>query len=159
VTATGRAFPYRSLIIFFGLCVVLATLVGQGLTLPVLIRWLGVTGDDGAAREETKARIAAARAALRRLEELASAGQVSETMLKRLRSRYQHRIDHLKARYTGIDDGTSEDHLAAHQRVQLELLGAERQAVIDLHTRGVITDEALRRVERDLDLEELRLDA
>jgi CPA1 family monovalent cation:H+ antiporter len=159
VTAAGRPFPFRSLIIFFGLCVVLATLVGQGLTLPALIRWLGVTGDDGVEREEAKARIAAARAALARLEELARTGQVSQTMLKRLRSRYEHRIEHLKALDGGGDDGTAEDHLRAHQRVQLELLSAEREAVIDLHSRGHISDETLRRIERDLDLEELRLDA
>jgi Na+/H+ antiporter len=158
-TAGGSRFPYRSLIIFLGLCVVLATLVLQGLSLPYLIRRLGVVGDYTAEREETKARLAAARAALSRLEELASAGRVSESMLKRLRSRYQHRIDHLKAQRAGVDDGSSEDHLAAHERVQLELLDAERRAVIELHHQGVISDEALRRVERDIDLEELRLDA
>src|SRR5439155_11485482 len=70
-TDTGAAFPQRDLIIFLAFCVILSTLVLQGLTLPVLIRVLGLEDDGTEEREEAKARVHAAEAALSRLEELA----------------------------------------------------------------------------------------
>src|SRR5207245_11060010 len=72
-TDVGRPFPQRDLVIYLAFCVILATLVFQGLTLPLLIRVLGLKDDGLAAKEETKARIHAAEAALARLEELAEA--------------------------------------------------------------------------------------
>jgi len=124
-----------------------------------VIRWLGVKSDDSAEREEAKARLIAARAALARLDELSRQEGVSQELVERLRSMYRHRAEHLKAQLGGADDGSSPEHLAAHQRLKLELIDAERHAVIHLRNQGVINDEVLRRIERDLDLEELRLEA
>ena len=131
----------------------------QGLSLPPLIRWLGLPRDESAEREEVKARLVAVRAALARLNELAAEGDVSPELIERLRSKYEHQATHLKAQYGGTDDGSSPEHLAPHQRVRLELIEAERRAVIELRNRGEISDDTLRRIERDLDLEELRLEA
>jgi Na+/H+ antiporter len=158
-TAVGRPFPERSLIIYVAFCVILVTLVVQGLSLPALIRWLGLEEDGAAEREETKARLAAARAALDRIDALAGQEGVSDEMVQRLRSLYQHRAEHLKALFKGTDDGSSPEHLSAHEQLHLEALDAERQAVIQLRNRGEINDEVLRRIQRDLDLEELRLEA
>jgi len=158
-TASGAPFPYRSLILFLAFCVILATLVLQGLSLPPLIRWLGLPRDESAEREELRARLVAARAALSRLDELAAEGDVSPKLIEQLRSKYEHRLAHLKAQHGGTDDGSSPEHLAPHQRARLELIDAERRAVIGLRNRGEISDETLRQIERDLDLEELRLEA
>jgi monovalent cation/hydrogen antiporter len=65
VTADGDAFPERALVIYLTFCVILATLVVQGLSLPLLIRGLGLQDDGVSAREEMKARLTAAQAALR----------------------------------------------------------------------------------------------
>jgi NhaP-type Na+/H+ or K+/H+ antiporter len=159
VTARGAPFPERSLIIFVAFCVILVTLVVQGLSLPALIRWLGVAEGGENKREETKARLAAARAALDRIDALAGQEGVSDGMVQRLRSLYQHRADHLEAHVQGTDDGSSPEHLSAHEHLRLEALEAEREAVIQLRNRGEINDEVLRRIQRDLDLEELRLEA
>jgi monovalent cation/hydrogen antiporter len=159
VTARGAPFPERSLIIFVAFWVILVTLVVQGLSLPALIRWLGVAADGENKREEAKARLAAARAALDRIDALAGQEGVSNEMVQRLRSLYQHRADHLEAHVQGTDDGSSPEHLSAHQHLRLEALEAEREAVIQLRNRGEINDEVLRRIQRDLDLEELRLEA
>jgi monovalent cation/hydrogen antiporter len=158
-TAVGRPFPERSLIIYVAFCVILVTLVVQGLSLPALIRWLGVVEDGADEWEETKARLAAARAALARIEALAGQDGVSDEMVQRLRSLYQHRVDHLKAQLKGTDDSSSPEHLSAHQQLRHEALEAERQAVIQLRNRGEISDDVLRRIQRDLDLEELSLEA
>ena len=77
-TDTGAPFPGRELIIFLAFCVILVTLVGQGMTLPTLIRALGIEDDGGDAREEAKARKRAAMAALARLEELTGEDWVQE---------------------------------------------------------------------------------
>jgi Na+/H+ antiporter len=159
VTARGAPFPERSLIIFVAFWVILVTLVVQGLSLPALIRWLGVAADGENKREEAKARLAAARAALDRIDALAGQEGVSNEMVQRLRSLYQHRAEHLEAHLRGTDDGSSPEHLSAHEHLRLQALEAEREAVIQLRNRGEINDEVLRRIQRDLDLEEIRLEA
>jgi CPA1 family monovalent cation:H+ antiporter len=154
----GLPVTTRDLIIFLTFCVILATLVLQGLTLPPLIRWLGVADDGGGEREETKARYVAARAGLQRLQELASEDWVAQEMVDDLGLHYESRSRRFKARYRGDGDGTDEEQAAAYERLQQELLEAELRAVVKLRDDGVINDEALRRVQRDLDLERLRLD-
>jgi Na+/H+ antiporter len=149
----GAPFPGRDLIIALTFCVILVTLVLQGLSLPVLIRRLGVSADQTAQREEDQARLAAAQAALDRLDDLAGKEGANAELLSRLRSRYSHLAGDL-AHETEPDD---EARHAAGRRIQLELIEAQRRAVIELRNRGVIGDEALRQVQRDLDLDELRL--
>jgi len=151
-------FPGRDLIVFCTFGVILATLVGQGLTLPPLIRALAIEDDDGGAREDSKARIKAAEAALERLEELESEDWVHESTAERLRGLYGFRRDRFLARLDGADDGSIEERSARYQRLRRELLEAERSTVLALRNDGKITDEVMHRVERDLDLEDSRLD-
>lgn len=77
VTDTGTSFPEHDLILFLTFCVILVTLVLQGLTLPILIRWLKVVGDGGTEREEMEGRLRAAEAAMARIEELAAQDDAS----------------------------------------------------------------------------------
>lgn len=152
---SGAEFP-RNLLIFLTFVVIMATLVGQGLTLPWLIRRLGL-GDDGSAEhEELHAREAATAAALQRLDELVTEVPGHMELIDRLRAQYADRAQHLTHDH---EDGTHpevDQEEVEHERIRREVLAAERVAVVDLRNRGVISDDALRRVERDLDLDELR---
>jgi CPA1 family monovalent cation:H+ antiporter len=134
------------------------TLVLQGLTLPTLIRVLHVEDDDGEAREEANARITAAEAALARVDELAEEEWVREDTAERLRGLYRFRRSRFAARFDGEDDGSIEERSLNYQRLRRELLEAEREAVVQLRRAGAISDDVMHRIERDLDLEDTRLD-
>jgi Na+/H+ antiporter len=150
--------PDRDVIVFITFVVILATLVGQVPTLPLLIRVLGVEDDGTSEREEAKARIKAAQAALQRIEEIAEEGWAYEDSLDRARGQYRFRTNRFRARYEGGDDDGTEARSQQYQRLRRELLDAERRAVIALRNDGVINEEVMQRVQRDIDLEASRLD-
>ncbi len=159
-TDAGAPFPDRELIIFFAFAVVLATLVVQGLSMPAVIRALELKTDDGDAEaEEALARVRAAEAALERLDELVGEGWVLDDTAERVRGAYRFRIDRFSARTNPDGDGKIEKRSLKYQRLRRELIDAERHAVVELRNTGEISDEVMRRVERDLDLEASRLDA
>ena len=116
-TDTGAPFPGRDLILFLTFSVILATLVGQGLTLPVMIRALGLEDDGIEDREDAKARIHAAEAALARLEELVDEDWVREDTAERVRGRYRFRTDRFRARLDDGDDGAIEIRSQDYQRL------------------------------------------
>ena len=159
LTSAGDPFPDRDLIVFLTFSVILVTLVGQGLTMPVLIGWLGLHDDGVVDHEQAKARIYAADAALARLDELQNEDWVRDDTAERMRGAYGFRKRRFAARFDDGDDGALEERSISYQRLRRELLAAERQAVFDLRRDGKIGDEAMRLVERDLDLEDSRLDA
>jgi Na+/H+ antiporter len=150
--------PERDVIVFITFVVILGTLVGQVLSLPTLIRILGFEDDRSADREDAKARVKAAEAGLARLEELAGEDWVYDDTAERLRAQYRFRSNRFQARYHGNDDDGVEERSARYQRLRRELLDAERQAVVGLRNEGVITEEVMQRVQRDIDLEDSRLD-
>jgi Na+/H+ antiporter len=160
----GAPFPGRDLIIFLTFCVILATLVLQGLSLPFLIRWLGLEDDGTEDREEIMARFQAAEAALKRLKELSDEEWVREDTAERMRGLYDYRrrrFGALTAEGSFDEDGDDEDYeerSAAFQRLRRELLEAERSVLLRLRSEGKIGEGAMRRVERDLDLEDQRLE-
>jgi CPA1 family monovalent cation:H+ antiporter len=151
-------FPGRDLIIFLTFAVILVTLIGQGLSLPLLIRGLHVEDDGGAEREDAKARVKAAEAALERLAELEAEGWVYADTAERTRGQYRFRANRFRARYHGVDEEGTEERSQQYQRLRRELLEAERQAVLRLRNEGTITEDVMQRVQRDIDLEDLRLD-
>jgi monovalent cation/hydrogen antiporter len=155
--ADGTAFPQRNLIIFLTFCVILVTLVLQGLTLPPLIRALGLVGAVGHKEEEEKARRAMIEAALAHLEKARAkdrdefAGVYSE-----IEQKYKNRLTNL----IGKDDhGLAADRHAYARYLELSrsLLSAERRTALELRRDGQINDEVLRKVEHELDLSETRL--
>jgi CPA1 family monovalent cation:H+ antiporter len=163
----GGPFPDRQLIIFLTFAVILATVLLQGLTLPLLIKALGIRGrDDALEQEEIVARLAAAEAALARIEELAEEEWVLDDTAERVRGSFLFR----HRRYTALsadgefDGGVDGDGIdyetrsEAYQRLLRELLEAQRAIVIEMRDRGEINDEVLRRIERELDLEDSRLE-
>jgi Na+/H+ antiporter len=158
-TDVGEPFPNRDLILFLTFAVIFGTLVVQGLTLPAAIRLLRLE-DEGEqeGRELAKARIRAAESALARLEELAEEDWVREDTAERVRGSYGFRQNRFAAWLDGEDDGAIEARSLDYQRLRRELLAAERAAVHELRRAGEISDEVARRVERDLDLEDARLE-
>jgi NhaP-type Na+/H+ or K+/H+ antiporter len=156
-TAAGAQFPDRDLIIFLTFCVILATLVVQGLSLPVLIRVLGLEDDHIGDKEETHGRIQVAEAAIERLDELKDEDWVREDTTERIRGMYTYRRNRFASRFDGDPDGV-EERSAAYQRLMVELLGAQRQRLVRMRDEGSIGDEVMHRIERDLDLEESRLE-
>lgn len=154
----GGAFPDRDLIVFCTFCVILMTLILQGLSLPVLIRKLDIEDDGRDHYEESKARLKAADAALARLDELEGEDWLREDTLDRMRRGLEYRKRRFAARFDGDDDGGYEDRSAAYQRLLREMLEAQRGKIVELRNRGYINDEVMRRVERDLDLEDTRLE-
>ena len=157
-TADGTAFPGRDLTLFLTFSVILATLVGMGLTLPLVIRKLGLEDDGIEEREDAKARVHAAEAALARLEELVAEDWVRDDTAERLRGAYRFRTSRFRARLDDGDDGMIESRSQDYQRLRRELLHAERDALVALRRSGVISNDVWIRVARDLDLEDLRLD-
>jgi Na+/H+ antiporter len=151
----GQPFPERDLLIALTFGVILVTLVGQGLSLIPLIRWLGVPAQGAQERERQLAREAAAHAAVARLQELADQEWVPERRLMDLRARYEEKARHAAEHLDGALP-PHEEETAPSRRLQREVLQAERAAVIGLRDQGKIDDEVLREIERELDLEEQR---
>jgi monovalent cation/hydrogen antiporter len=156
----GAPFPGRDLILFLTFAVILATLILQGLTLGPLIGALRLRGTDNDAETlaELETRLEGARAALGRLEEMWEASVIPPGVQERMREYYEERIRRYRA---GIEaGGTTEEYAdssAAWRDWRRELLAAERDAIVGLRDRGEISPEVMRRIIRDLDLEESRI--
>lgn len=158
VTQSGAPFPERALIVFLTFCVIFVTLVLQGLSLPFLIRWLDLKDDGAAEREEAEARKTSLQAALDRIDELIEQGNVSKDMAEHLRTHYEARLKGVTNATDSEKHTQSETHLASYQYIQQETLKAEHNAIISLRNQGAISDEVFRQVERELDLDEQRLE-
>jgi Na+/H+ antiporter len=157
-TDSGAPFPERDLIVFLTFSVIFATLLLQGLSLPFLIKWLDVH-DDAEERAESKARLKAAKAALQRLDELRDEEWTREETVDRMRGMYEYRTRRFRARFDGGDDGEEyEARSEAYQRAMREVLQAQRDAIVAMRDAGTISSETMHRIERDLDLEDSRLE-
>jgi len=162
-TDTGAALPGRPLIQFVTFALILVTVLGQGLTLPMLIRRLGVV-EDGTEEEheELRARLVIARAALARVDNLEAEEWTSDGTIERVRGLYEFRQRRfgIRAGEVADDDGDIgiEDRSMRYQRLMHEIYAAQRQALVELRDSHQISRDVMRRVERELDLEEQRLE-
>jgi monovalent cation/hydrogen antiporter len=155
---SGAPFPDRDLIVFLTYAVILCTLVLQGLTLPRLIAALHFGGEAPVAQREATARLLAARAAIDRINQLVREDWVREDTAERMRGLYEYRVRRFSARFDESDDGGIERRSQDYQRLRREVLEAERAEIIRLRNRGRIDDQIMHRIERDLDLEDTRLE-
>jgi len=151
-TNAGTAFPDRAMVIFLTFCVVVVTLIVQGLSLPGLIQHTGLQ-EDAIEMEVARTRAAAHAAAVRRLDELAR-GKELPNDAARLRAYHERRAKQFAARSEGSLDQAAAKRAESEQQLRQELLQAERREIIDMHDRGDISDASLRAVLHDLDLEE-----
>jgi monovalent cation/hydrogen antiporter len=155
---TGEGFPYRDLILFVTFGVIFITLVGLGLGLPPVVRWLGLADagrDEKVAEHESEitARRDALAAALTSLDAITDDREVSDDVVKLLRARHETRANQLPDSL----DPDAHDVSAAGTDLTRELIASERKFIHVLLRDGKITDEIRRRIERDLDLEEASL--
>jgi Na+/H+ antiporter len=153
-TASGALFPQRDVILFVTFGVIVVTLVGQGLMLPSVIRWLGLAHEGKAERRrereaELAARAEALHAARRHLETIAAERKLSDDVLSLLHGRHEQRMQQLPK---DMEDGFALTRLSADLR--MELIAAEREFLYQMLRDGKLTDEARRRIEHELDLEE-----
>jgi CPA1 family monovalent cation:H+ antiporter len=154
----GNGFPYRDLILFVTFGVIFVTLIGLGLGLPPVVRWLGVAQQGRAEHvAEIEAEIAARRealgAALKSLDAITDDRELSDEVVKLLRARHETRANQLPDSLNPEADDVS----AAGIDLTRELIAKERKFIHILLRDGKITDETRRRIERDLDLEEASL--
>ena len=156
-TDAGTPFPERDLLVFLAFSVIIATLVGQGLTLKTVIRRARVCDDGDEEREELEARRAGAEAQLARLEELAAADWVNADTVERTRAMLRWRSGGFQARLNG-GDSARDERRASYQRLMVELIDAERARLLELRNAGAISEDVRRRVERDLDYEQSRIE-
>jgi monovalent cation/hydrogen antiporter len=158
-TDAGTRLPGRDLIVFVTFAVVLVTIVGQGLTLPALVRRLGVVAEGREEEhEELVARLVASKAALTELEAMAGEGWAGDETLDRARQYYEQRKRRFAARAGKIEDDGYEDASQVRQRVLRRLYGAERRAIVGLRNAGDISNEVMHRLGHELDLEESYLE-
>src|SRR5262252_441312 len=153
--ANGQPFPHRGLILFVTFGIIIVTLVGIGLLLPTVMRWLGLMNAGLEERAQEAAAELAARQdvldhARRRLDELAVECDLSDQVVQLLKSRYDRRVEQLPA----LDD---DDTRAQEIEARLELIESQRKLLHQLLREGRLTDDARRRLERELDLEEAYL--
>lgn len=153
----GGPFPDRNLVVFLAFSVIVVTLVGQGLTLPLVIRRLGIGDDDeGAAGDGRQALAQLSEIALDHLDAVdPEAEGVPGELVERLRERYRARLAHLDQQQS--EDGHA-DGSRAYAELVHDLLGAQREELRRLRDRGAVTPEVARRLDHDLDLEESRLE-
>src|SRR6266853_169542 len=153
----GSPFPQRNLIIFLTFSVILVTLVLQGLTLPPLIRALGLAGKGGNEDEEEEARRIITSTALTHLESARGEDlQDFAAVYDDLSRRYTRRLASL-SKENSDDNGMSNQELARYRKILGQLLHLERKTALRLRNEGRINDEVLRKIEHELDLSETRL--
>jgi Na+/H+ antiporter len=155
---SGEPFPSRDLMLFVSFGVIFITLVGLGLSLPAVVRWLGVCKDgrdEHIAQHEAEiaARREALAAALKSLDAITDDRELSDEVVKLLRARHEIRVNQLPDSL----DPDAHDVSTTSTELTRELIAAERKFIHALLRDGKITDETRRRIERDLDLEEASL--
>jgi CPA1 family monovalent cation:H+ antiporter len=153
----GALFSQRNMIVFLAFSVILVTLVLQGLTLPPLIRWLGLSGAAGPDTEEEDARRVVLQAALKYLEESEKNDKPEYIEIyKDITHHYRTRLATVAGTETLGDVSTPAEY-RRHIELSRELLRVERQTAVRLRNQGRINDESLRKLEHELDLSEAHL--
>ncbi|HEY0992734.1 MAG TPA: Na+/H+ antiporter [Kofleriaceae bacterium] len=153
----GSPFPFRDLLVVLVFAVIVVTLLGQGLTLPLLIRALGFVDDGAALRQEREGLLQGTERALERLGELDRTSIIVPWLVERLRATYEERLNRLQASVRDdpecrLMDGEN----LAYRRLREQLITAERAAVVAMRNRGEISEEVLHKLQQDLDLEALQ---
>ena len=153
----GAPFPFRNLIVLLVFAVIVVTLLGQGLSLPLLIRALGFVDDGEASRQERAGLLRGTERAIERLDELDRTSIIVPWLVERVRAIYEERLHRLQASVRDdpecrLMDGDSR----AFQRLRAQLIEAERDTMVAMRNRGEISEEVLHKLQQDLDLEVLQ---
>ncbi|MEP7067123.1 MAG: Na+/H+ antiporter [Gemmatimonadota bacterium] len=147
VIANGNAFPHRVEIILITMCVIVLTLLVQGLSLSSIVRSLHFVPEETGHAEERLARREATRRAAEALEDLSHEPWVDPRDVEALRAELRERL-----RANEHEGGSFE----GRRRLRLAMIGAERKMLIRLRDEDAISDDVLRSLEQELDLESVR---
>jgi CPA1 family monovalent cation:H+ antiporter len=158
ISLPGNAQAARDAIIIITFTVILVTLVGQGLTLPLVIKAVGLGSDADEGHEESHARQELIEEALRRIDDLEQKWPNHKPLIDQLRTSYQHRAEHEEQLHEAPGN-EAEQELVEHRQIRSDVIGAQREALGAMRDRGAIDDDVLRDIERELDLEEIRMEA
>ena len=153
--ANGTPFPARDLIIFLAFTTIIGTLVFQGITLPLLIKWLGLKQDDIFVREEQEARAAIGQAMLEEIEKLQNNHSISKRAFE-IANR-ECLVYSTSLLSDDVDEQEAKDCAKEIRTVRRKLIKTGRQRLIELRHSGAISDEVLHAIQREFDLDELRL--
>jgi CPA1 family monovalent cation:H+ antiporter len=153
--SSGAPFPYRSEILLITLTVIVLTLVGEGLSLPWVIRRAHIGRDTTVRDEETVARRRLVDAAISRIDELYPVWPTHHPLLNQMRDGFQHRSEHVERRSDASSDDADRE-LIEHREIRRTVADAEREALLRLRAVDEIDDDVMRKLERELDLEEQR---
>jgi CPA1 family monovalent cation:H+ antiporter len=153
----GSPLHERGLIIFLTFGVIFGTLVLQGLSLAPIIRWLRISGDRSLQDEERHARLQANRAALNKISQHAKNRNIPEHLVARLRDEYEDRIQQLTT-HEETEGGHLTLYSPEYEELSRKALEEERNAILHLRNQHVINDQVLRRIQKDIDLAEARLE-
>jgi CPA1 family monovalent cation:H+ antiporter len=160
VTQSGRLLRGRDEIVYLGFAVILATLVGQGMTLPLLVRRINPPESSSLADAERGARLELARSALRLLDDADATRELHAEVVDGLRAQYVGRINLLDA--VATDDARDAESARpagmSERALRLDLVREQRRELLALRAQGRIGSTILRKIERDLDLEEARIE-
>jgi CPA1 family monovalent cation:H+ antiporter len=154
----GVPLPAREAAIVITFTVIFVTLVGQGMSLPLVIRAVHLGGDGDAGAEELQARRELVDEALRRIDALYAQWPGHRPLLDALRATYRHRAEHIE-QLDQVPQSEAEQELVEHRQIRRAVIDAQREAVLRMRDRGAIDDDVLRSIERELDLEEVRMEA
>ncbi len=152
----GSPFPQRNIMIFLTFCVIFVTLVLQGLALPPLIRKLGLAGVAGKNPEEVKARRAMTEAAVTYLEQCRENDQPDFAHVYDELIQAQHRRLNLLDEDYSDETGNRRGDYERFRNLTLQLQSVQRAAILHLHNQNEINDEVMRKLEREIDMVELR---
>jgi monovalent cation/hydrogen antiporter len=155
----GAPFPAREALVIVTVTVIVVTLLGQGLSLPWLIRRLRLGTDPELREEEARARQQLVEAATRRIDELYPVWPGHRPLLDRLRETYEHRSEHVERQRDAGASGEEDREIIEHREIQRTVIDSEREALLRLRAEGAIDDDVLRELERELDLDERRIDS
>jgi CPA1 family monovalent cation:H+ antiporter len=158
ISLPGNAQAARDAIIIITFTVILVTLVGQGLTLPLVIKAVRLGSDSDEGHEESHARQELIEEALRRIDDLEQKWPDHKPLIDQLRTSYQHRAEHEEQLHEAPGN-EAEQELVEHRQIRSDVIDAQRDALVAMRDRGAIDDDVLREIERELDLEEIRMEA
>jgi monovalent cation/hydrogen antiporter len=156
IAGGSEPFPHRNLIIFLTFSVIFSTLVIQGLTLRPLIKMLGIKSDGKELEDDHAARLQIASSVIEHIEENYSLSLAAE-VLNQVKTKYEIRIQRLRKDQSTEPVKINDEQISNFHKIQQELLRLERHIIISLRKEGKISDEVLRQIEYELDLEETRL--
>lgn len=154
----GTAFPFRNMILFITFCVILMTLVVQGLTLPFLIKLFNIPDSDNPEEEERKLRLQLSYSAIEFIESNYAQEDATRDALHHIKTKYERQMDHINRRMLTVDlTRHSEEVFAEYNKLQLHMINFERKEIKTLRRKNQYGDDVLRKLEYELDLEEAAL--